>query len=49
MDRNFKLKIVFWNNFFGRFEKRISLFEKKTPLDYTVVKIRSETPNLTQT
>ena len=29
---NFKIRIVFWNNFFwkiGRFEKRISLSEKK--------------------
>ena len=33
MGGNFKLRIVFWNNFFGRFEKRISLSEKKAPLD----------------
>ena len=29
---NFKLRIVFWNIFFWRFEKRISLSEKKAPL-----------------
>ena len=29
---NFKFRIVFWNIFFGRFEKRIAFSEKKTPL-----------------
>ena len=29
---NFKLRIVFWNIFFWRFEKRIALSEKKPPL-----------------
>ena len=29
---NFKLRIVFWNIFFWRFEKRITLSKKKPPL-----------------
>ena len=29
---NFKLRIVFWNIFFWRFEKQITLSEKKPPL-----------------
>ena len=29
---NFKFKIVIWSNLFWRFEKRISLSEKKPPL-----------------
>jgi hypothetical protein len=36
---NFKFRIVFWNGFFGRFEKRIAFLEKNTPLDKEVFKI----------
>ena len=30
---NFKFRIAFWNNFFWRFKKHISLSEKKPPLE----------------